>query len=838
MASEHQEAFLALGNIPGLAEATAATPLTESDTEHESAVPDLNQKDRYVKGFGIWRDAYPLASPIMTDMLTTISPLLLSCVRKKASKARDAGWDPEEFTGHGYNTAYMSAMRALATYNASRGTIVNYICVCAGSDLNNEIKLKANRRVRGTSLDAPVGDDGDRHGMVKDVTAVEPDELHQQHEMVSYLRVLLGIALPTKLLTDSETTVLTQRFNLLPPEHQTRPQGATLEEAGDAIGGKTREWARQLEARGLRKLRPYMTDPGRIVDVTQAYMKPGQALALLTYYEVLKQRPAEIVWAPHTLPNYLPPIVDALGKQLRLHAVVPRTLITPAMIAMRSTVGQRFNPSEIDMTRQLIALAPLANISLTDLAQDLGIPTSDLTRPKKFKPPKVISQRTQLNQQLASIAEGLKDLPPIPDHWFDGEKPPPDLAERYAALTHREQLIVSEFVSRAAGQQDTRVKAIHQAIIKRHNIKLGVDHMYTHLDHACESLGLESAREQFYSDHYKMSLVTMQRLKAIEKDYTTPPSQEGLLAGVSPEKFSTLAPLERVVVTWRVRHPKDTNEQLRDRINQTHSLGLSVHSIQHALKGARAHFDKQTDHGRQIASTLTQLSKVGELKLELPLNDDVTYADVERAKRLFRGDTDSVEDGEITLTTDASAETDTPALSKLGRMVYFVYESERAKKPHKKIKPDDVAALVEKRWGVATTGKSVQTMVPLVRRALGGETKLRVGYDVTREFNMQNLTLYASLPNQWERIITAVGAIPLDPIQAQEAFGKFSPSQRALTVAWVTLSQTGETPRTAIKFDEVNRWLRENDHKLSFPQAAVYNLGLTKIRKALRQQGT
>ena len=118
-------------------------------------------------------------------------------------------------------------------------------------DLADELHLPVSRIAallkmarQPVSLDAPVGDDGD----VKIGDLIEDNGAEDPSEGISYslLKEKLGAVLTT--LTARERSIIEMRFGLVDG------CGYTLEEIGD-IYNVTRERIRQIEAKGLRKLR-------------------------------------------------------------------------------------------------------------------------------------------------------------------------------------------------------------------------------------------------------------------------------------------------------------------------------------------------------------------------------------------------------------------------------------------------------------------------------------------------------------------------------------------------------------------------------------------------------
>ena len=94
-----------------------------------------------------------------------------------------------------------------------------------------------------TSLDAPVGEDGDATlgDLIKAPDAVDPQAVAE----VSALQKIVGEALAT--LSPREQRILRMRFGIGGADH-------TLEEIGKEFG-VTRERIRQIEAKALEKLR-------------------------------------------------------------------------------------------------------------------------------------------------------------------------------------------------------------------------------------------------------------------------------------------------------------------------------------------------------------------------------------------------------------------------------------------------------------------------------------------------------------------------------------------------------------------------------------------------------
>src|SRR5207247_7600666 len=94
------------------------------------------------------------------------------------------------------------------------------------------------------SLDAPVGEDGDVSvgDFIEDKAAENPSERTSQ----TLLKETLGEVLTS--LTERERKILEMRFGLVDG------YGHTLEEIGNMYN-VTRERIRQIEAKGLRKLR-------------------------------------------------------------------------------------------------------------------------------------------------------------------------------------------------------------------------------------------------------------------------------------------------------------------------------------------------------------------------------------------------------------------------------------------------------------------------------------------------------------------------------------------------------------------------------------------------------
>jgi RNA polymerase primary sigma factor len=95
-----------------------------------------------------------------------------------------------------------------------------------------------------TSLDAPVGDEGDASmgELIEDANAIVP------LEAASYLMLQQHLAAVLEELSPRERTVIERRFGL----HDAQPQ--TLEQVGAELG-LTRERIRQIEAKALAKLR-------------------------------------------------------------------------------------------------------------------------------------------------------------------------------------------------------------------------------------------------------------------------------------------------------------------------------------------------------------------------------------------------------------------------------------------------------------------------------------------------------------------------------------------------------------------------------------------------------
>ncbi|WP_280235712.1 sigma-70 family RNA polymerase sigma factor [Nocardia cyriacigeorgica] len=96
------------------------------------------------------------------------------------------------------------------------------------------------------SLHTPIGDDATEYGVLIPDTAPGPDELATAATIGIQVRAMLGA------LSDREAEVLTLRYGL---DHN---EPRTLAEVG-AVLGVSRERARQIEAKGLGKLRT----PGR-----------------------------------------------------------------------------------------------------------------------------------------------------------------------------------------------------------------------------------------------------------------------------------------------------------------------------------------------------------------------------------------------------------------------------------------------------------------------------------------------------------------------------------------------------------------------------------------------
>ena len=107
-------------------------------------------------------------------------------------------------------------------------------------------KIEEFRRlaVDPTSLDAPIGEDGDGSmgELIEDGEAVVPVEAAAQHLLRNHLASVLGE------LNPRERAVIERRFGLSGEDPH------TLEQVGDALG-LTRERIRQIEAKALAKLR-------------------------------------------------------------------------------------------------------------------------------------------------------------------------------------------------------------------------------------------------------------------------------------------------------------------------------------------------------------------------------------------------------------------------------------------------------------------------------------------------------------------------------------------------------------------------------------------------------
>ncbi|MCB1737752.1 MAG: sigma-70 family RNA polymerase sigma factor, partial [Gammaproteobacteria bacterium] len=109
--------------------------------------------------------------------------------------------------------------------------------------------LGLNERV--TSVDLPVGEDGDRLLLdtIPDENCVDPAVLLQEKNLQDHLCIWL------KQLNEKQREVIQRRFGLAGYER------ATLEEVGNEIG-VTRERVRQIQMDALRRLREIMEREG------------------------------------------------------------------------------------------------------------------------------------------------------------------------------------------------------------------------------------------------------------------------------------------------------------------------------------------------------------------------------------------------------------------------------------------------------------------------------------------------------------------------------------------------------------------------------------------------
>lgn len=114
-----------------------------------------------------------------------------------------------------------------------------------------EIKRLLNLSERATSVDLPIGKDGDRPllDIIPDDNTPEPSELLQDEDICHYVKTWLNE------LDEKQRAVIVRRFGLLGYER------ATLEEVGNELG-VTRERVRQIQMDALRRLRKLLESRG------------------------------------------------------------------------------------------------------------------------------------------------------------------------------------------------------------------------------------------------------------------------------------------------------------------------------------------------------------------------------------------------------------------------------------------------------------------------------------------------------------------------------------------------------------------------------------------------
>ena len=114
-----------------------------------------------------------------------------------------------------------------------------------------EIKRLLNLSERATSVDLPIGKDGDRPllDIIPDDNTPEPSELLQDEDICHYVKTWLNE------LDEKQREVIVRRFGLLGYER------ATLEEVGSELG-VTRERVRQIQMDALKRLRKLLESRG------------------------------------------------------------------------------------------------------------------------------------------------------------------------------------------------------------------------------------------------------------------------------------------------------------------------------------------------------------------------------------------------------------------------------------------------------------------------------------------------------------------------------------------------------------------------------------------------